>query len=97
MFSEIQCYFLAYAGEKVKQSLKHNILICIDFKVLIYLHFICQSASESVVTPGCAMCRDLKTALNNRLLHSISVPKTIFLKRHGDSLILPFNAFFFID
>ena len=45
-------------------------------------------------------CRALKITLNNGLLHLIyetAVSKMVFLLRHGDSCILPFNAIFFID
>ena len=61
-----------------------------------------SSASQPVERPGCARCKALEITLKNSLLHPICetcCSKDDFptLLCHGDSFILLFNAFFFID
>ena len=64
---------------------------------MFYLHSVCWTASQPAVSPGCARSRALKITLNNGLLYPIyetAILKTIIPLRHGDILVLPFNAFF---
>ena len=56
-----------------------------------------RTASQPAISPGCARCRASKIALNNGSPHPICknvILKTIIPLRHGDSFVLPSNAFF---
>ena len=57
-----------------------------------------QPACLPAVSPGCTKCRASKITKNNGLPHPIYenvILKTIIPLRHGDSFVVPSNAFFY--
>ena len=60
----------------------------------------CESHSQPSEEVKRSGCRALKITQKHRLMRRIYetvVAKTIFLLRHGDSLVLPYITFFSID